>query len=179
MDGELWDVTDAAGIPIGRTHRRGDPGFPAGLFHIVSAVCVVRDDGLVLITQRAAVKDWALAWEFPAGSVLAGETSAEGAIRELHEETGLTASPETLTFVGRFTEESALLDLYVAHGLDTAVLALDPAEVADSEWVSLDTVRARYRAGIFAEPWVARLDALWPALVAAVRGAGAAAPPTR
>ena len=37
MDGELWDVTDAAGTPTGRTHRRGDPDFPDGMFHIVSA----------------------------------------------------------------------------------------------------------------------------------------------
>lgn len=173
MDGELWDVTDAAGIPLGITHRRGDPDFPAGRFHVVSSVCVVRDDGLVLVTQRAAVKDWALDWEFPAGSALAGETSRQAAVRELQEETGLRASGDALTFVGRFTEESALLDLYVAHDLDTAVLTLDPEEVADADWLPLDDVRVRYRAGDFAQPWVARLDTLWPALVAAVRRGGA------
>ena len=42
MGGELWDVTDAEGTPVGVTHRRGDPGFPAGRFHIVASVCVVR-----------------------------------------------------------------------------------------------------------------------------------------
>lgn len=169
MDGELWDVTDAAGRPVGMTHRRGDPGFPAGLFHVVSATCVAREDGLVLLTQRAAVKDWPLAWEFPAGSALAGETSAEAASRELLEETGLRAASDELVFVGRFTEESALLDLYVAHGVDVTSLALDPAEVRDCEWVSLDVVRHRYRAGVMAGPWVDRLDALWEPLAAAVR----------
>jgi len=170
VDGELWDVTDAAGVPLGMTHPRGDPDFPVGRFHVVPAVCVVRGDGLVLITQRSAEKDWALDWEFPAGSALAGETSREGAVRELREETGLHAVASALTFVGRFTEELALLDLYVAHGLDTDVLTLDSDEVADAAWVSLDTVRERYRAGVFAEPWVARLDALFPSLVSAVRG---------
>lgn len=170
MDGELWDVTDAAGIPLGMTHRRGDPDFPVGRYHVVSSVCAVRDDGRVLISQRAAVKDFALDWEFAAGSALAGETSREAAVRELREETGLRASGAGLAFVGRCVETSALFDVYVAHDVDPATLALDPDEVAASEWVTLDDVRVRYRAGEFAGPWVARLDALWPALVGAVRG---------
>lgn len=165
MDGELWDVTDAAGRPVGTTHRRGDLGFPAGRFHVVSATCVVRGDGLVLLTQRAAEKDWPLAWEFPAGSALAGETSAEAAARELLEETGLGVAPDSLVFVGRFTEESALLDLYVARGLDIGTLTLDPAEVLSSEWVTLDEVRQRCASGAMAGPWVERLEALWQALV--------------
>lgn len=169
MDGELWDVTDAAGRPVGTTHRRGDPGFPAGFFHVISATCVVREDRLVLLTQRAAAKDWPFAWEFPAGSALAGETSAEAASRELLEETGLRAAPAELVFVGRFTEESALLDLYVAHGVDTSSLALDPAEVRDCEWVPFESVRDRCRAGVMAGPWVERLEALWEPLTVAVR----------
>lgn len=173
MDDELWDVTDAEGTPIGRTHRRGDPVFPAGLFHVVSSVCAVRDDGRVLISQRAAVKDFALEWEFAAGSALTGETSREAAVRELREETGLRAPASSLAFVGRFVEQSALFDLYVAHDVDPATLVLDPAEVAAAEWVTLDDVRVRYPSE-FAAPWVARLDALWPGLVSAVRGDRAA-----
>lgn len=174
MDGELWDVTDASGRPVGITHRRGDPGFPPGLFHVVSAVCVVRHDGLVLVTQRAASKDWPLAWEFPAGSALAGETSAEAASRELFEETGLSTPPEALAFVGRFTEESALLDLYVARGIETEPLALDPAEVMASGWVTLDEVQRRCRSGLMAGPWVPRLATLWSPLLATVLGDDAA-----
>lgn len=174
MDGELWDVTDASGRPVGITHRRGDPGFPPGLFHVVSAVCVVRHDGLVLVTQRAASKDFPLSWEFPAGSALAGEVSAEAASRELFEETGLSAPPEALAFVGRFTEESALLDLYVARGIETDPLALDPAEVMASDWVTLDEVQRRCRAGLMAAPWAPRLATLWSPLLATVLGDDAA-----
>ena len=80
MDDELWDLLDGAGVPVGRTHRRGDPSFPEGLFHIVASVCVVRGDGLVLVTRRAAAKDWGLTWEFPAGSALTGESSEQAAV---------------------------------------------------------------------------------------------------
>jgi len=168
VEGELWDLVDAAGRPVGVTHRRGDPDFPVGRYHVVSSVCAVRADGRVLISQRAAVKDFALDWEFAAGSALAGETSREAAVRELREETGLGASADELLFVGRCVEASALFDLYVTHDVDPTALQLDPEEVAASQWVTLDQVRERYRAGEFAAPWVARLDELWPALTAAV-----------
>lgn len=85
---ELWDVTDVTGAAIGRLHRRADP-VPVGLFHIVASVCLVRGDGLVLMSCRSANKDWPLCWELPAGSILAGESSAEGASRELAEEVGV------------------------------------------------------------------------------------------
>ena len=157
MDAELWDVTDAAGTPTGRTHRRGDPDFPASLFHIVSSVCAVRPDGSVLMTRRAAVKDWGLFWELPAGSALAGETSAEAAVRELGEETGVHVRVDDLTLVGRVAEETALFDVYVAHLTADPVLALDPSEVCESEWASWDEVLRRCEAGTMAGPWVARL----------------------
>lgn len=168
MDGELWDLTDAAGTPIGRTHRRGDPDFPLGLFHVIAAVCVVRDDGLVLITQRAAVKDHPLAWEFPAGSALTGETSREAAVRELSEETGLRAGQEALEPVGRVVEQQALLDLYVVHGLQHLALELDPEEVADSAWVPLGEVFRRCEDGRMAGPWIDRLAILGETLAEAV-----------
>lgn len=170
MDGELWDLTDAAGIPIGRTHRRGDPDFPHGLFHVVSAVCVVRADGLVLITQRAATKDWPLSWEFPAGSALAGETSREAAARELHEETGLRVDADALERVGRVTEESALVDLYVAREVESRPLNLDPHEVSEAEWVPLEEVSRRCDDGRMAGPWIDRLASLRASLMRVVTG---------
>lgn len=160
MDGELWDVTDASGIPTGRTHRRGDAGFPPGMFHVVASVCVVRGDGLVLMTRRSEEKDWPLCWEFPAGSALAGETSAEGAVRELREETGVRVAVDDLRLVGRVVEESALFDLYLVHVTGDPALELDPAEVCESAWVPLDEARRRARAGETAGPWTPRLAQL-------------------
>lgn len=74
-DDELWDLRDVHGDLIGGTRRRGAMDWPSGAFHSVAGTCVVRDDGLVLVTLRAASKDHPLTWEFPAGSALAGETS--------------------------------------------------------------------------------------------------------
>ncbi|WP_109210838.1 MULTISPECIES: NUDIX hydrolase [Microbacterium] len=160
MDDELWDLTDAAGTSLGRTHRRGDPDFPAGLFHIVASVCVVREDGLVLMTRRAEAKDWGLTWEFPAGSALTGETSAQAAVRELREETGVQVGTSQLKLVGRLTERTALFDVYVVHVPGDPVLALDPAEVCESAWVPLAEALRRGADGEMAGPWTPRLEAL-------------------
>ncbi|MFB7886043.1 NUDIX domain-containing protein [Microbacterium sp. NPDC056057] len=169
MDDELWDLTDAAGTPIGRTHRRGDPTFPEGLFHIVASVCVVRGDGLVLLTRRAAGKDWSLTWEFPAGSALTGETSAQAAVRELHEETGVLVGTSDLGLVGRLTERTALFDVYIARVDGDPVLALDPAEVCESAWVPFAEALRRAAAGEMAGPWTPRLEQLGESLGALVR----------
>ncbi|MBF0815620.1 NUDIX hydrolase [Microbacterium paludicola] len=159
--GELWDLTDDRGRPVGRTHRRGIGEIPPGFFHIVSATCVYRPDGAVLITRRAAGKDYPLTWEFPAGSALAGETSVEAATRELREETGLSPDPARFRFVGRFPEPSALVDIYTAPFPDGSVLALDPEEVAEADWVTTDDVEHLRNLDAFAAPWLPRLDALW------------------
>ncbi|MDR2998427.1 MAG: NUDIX hydrolase [Microbacterium sp.] len=169
--GELWDVTDADGVPTGTTFERGTPGWPPpGGFHVIGSVCVRRDDGMLLLTQRSATKDCPLDWEFPGGSVLAGETSAEGAARELREETGVSPSAASLVFVGRFAEESALIDLYVAAVESDVVVTVDPVEVAASEWLAVDEVEARWRDGLMAPPWEPRLEALWEPLRAAIDG---------
>lgn len=161
---ELWDLTDESGAPLGITHRRSDP-VPAGAFHVVASVCVELSGGSVLMTRRAETKDWPLAWELPAGSALAGETSVEAASRELAEETGLRVAPEDLVLVGRVVEESALFDLYAARIADDDDLDLDPLEVCESEWVSVEELFRRAARSEMAGPWADRLDELGRDLV--------------
>lgn len=168
-DDERWDLTDVTGAPTGVVHRRGDP-MPAGAFHVVVAVCVHRADGLVLLTFRMPDKPYPSSWEFTAGSALAGESSREGAVRELAEETGIVTEPDALRFVGRHVEASALVDLYALRVPADVELRLQADEVAAAEWVTPDEVRRRLAAGVFAAPWPPRVDALGDELWRAVAG---------
>lgn len=96
---ELWDLYDKDRRPLGHTHQRGLP-VPPGAYHLAVIVVILNPKGEVLLTRRAPEKDacpgW---WENTGGSVLAGETSRQAIARELREETGLLADPETFTLL--------------------------------------------------------------------------------
>lgn len=169
--GEYWDVTDEDGVPTGDVHRRGSPGWPAGRFHVVAATCLLREDGAVLLTQRAAHKEFPLTWEFPGGSALAGESSEAAATRELREETGVIVPVATLKKVGRVTEASALIDLYVARTPVSCAVRADPSEVVGYQWARIGEVAQRLQGGMMAEPWTGRLRVLWNPLVEVLESA--------
>jgi len=171
-DDEWWDIVDAEGARTGDTFCRGAADWPTGRFHLIVAVCVQREDGAVLLTQRSGnKKEFPFEWEFPGGSALSGESSRDAARRELWEETGIDVPLSMLTFVGRFTEESALLDFYVAKQPCSAELTLQKSEVMAAEWVTPREVARRLRGAFMADPWVSRLDSLW---LPATRALGAA-----
>jgi isopentenyl-diphosphate delta-isomerase len=165
---EWWDLVDVDGNPTGRTHRRDDPGWPDGCFHVVSSTCAVRDDGRVLLTQRAVGKTFELSWEFPGGSALQGEPGPDAAARELREETGIALPVTAFALVGRHTEPEAHIDLYVVRCGADPRLHLDPVEVADARWVEFDAVGAWLREGRM-PAWTERMSTLLEPLRKAVR----------
>ena len=71
-----------------------------GEFHVVVNVLSVDRQGNILITKRHPKKPFGGKWEVTGGSVLAGETSLHGAVRELEEETGLHAAESELDYRG-------------------------------------------------------------------------------
>lgn len=90
---ELWDLYTEDRKPTGKTHIRGEE-LPDGLCHLVVHVWIKNSKGEYLISQRAASRPtYPLLWECVGGSVLTGETSLEGAIRETKEEVGIDLSP--------------------------------------------------------------------------------------
>ena len=106
---ELWDLCDDEGRPTGRLHRRGDP-LGEGEKHLCVHIWIRGDDGRYLITRRSPGKSMAGRWECTGGSVLAGEDSLAGALREVREETGLRLDPACGRRVLRFGGEHYICD---------------------------------------------------------------------
>ncbi|HMD63861.1 MAG TPA: NUDIX hydrolase [Stellaceae bacterium] len=76
--------SDRGGGPLGKEGRRY-PERP-----IVGVLAVVMREGRVLVVRRAN-PPMSSRWGFPGGVLELGETVAQGAMRELLEETGVTA----------------------------------------------------------------------------------------
>ena len=142
MSRETWDLLDESRQPLGRTHFRGDELEP-NTFHTVIEVFTFDPDGKLLLSRRHPDKKYPLLWEGTGGSILAGEMSREGAVRELQEELGLCVLPEQLRFVTTIKRETYFLDLYVytsERSIDLKQLSLQIDEVVDVRLEEWDTV---------------------------------------
>lgn len=88
---EIWDLYNVNRTVIGE-HIRGNE-LPANAYHLVVHVWIKNSQGKYLISQRAKSRSaFPLMWECVGGSVLKGESSLQGALRETQEEVGVTLS---------------------------------------------------------------------------------------
>lgn len=73
---------------------RVPPGPHDGLRHAAVAICVAPDHSFLLTLRAPKLRAHAGQWAFPGGRVDEGESAADAALREVHEELGLRAGPE-------------------------------------------------------------------------------------
>ncbi len=91
---EKWDLYTKYREKTGKEHIRGE-AIPDGFYHLVVHVWIRNRKGEYLISQRSANRPtFPLMWECVGGSVVKGESSIEGAIREVKEEVGLDLKEE-------------------------------------------------------------------------------------
>ena len=102
---ELWDAYDKTWNKIEGLTLVRDEAIPDGIYHLVCDVAVKHRDGSYLLMQRDSNKHYGGMWELSAGgSALKGETAFDCALRELREETGITAS--NLEEIGRVVQDA-------------------------------------------------------------------------
>lgn len=152
---EVWDLYTENRVKTGETHLRGTP-LPENRFHLVVHVWIVNSKGEYLIAQRAADRPSnPLMWECVGGSVVAGETSLEGAVREVREEVGINLSPEAGTLVDSAVRKKIggatfndLLDVWLfPFDGEIPLQHATTDEVADARWMTRNEIEALYRSG--------------------------------
>lgn len=91
---EKWDLYDK-NLNIVGEHIRGNK-ILGNVYHLVVHVWIKNSKGQFLISKRSANRTFnPLMWECIGGSVLKGEKSLEGALREVKEEIGLDLNPNS------------------------------------------------------------------------------------
>ena len=138
---EIWDCYDEKRKKIGKDIIREEQSFNEGEFHIVEEVWIINSKGEILLTQRSRnKKEFPLKWECTAGSILKGENTVDGAIREVHEEIGVTINKEELIYLEEKIDRKyhAIVDKWIVRkDVELKNLKFSDREVQDAKYVSI------------------------------------------
>lgn len=163
---ERLDIYDKNRIFTGRSIIRGEK-LNADEYVLVALVWITNSRGELLITLRSPEKEsWPNHWENTGGAVQAGETSLEGCVRELMEETGISAAASELTLINEHRGRNAFFDTYaIVKDVSVGDLRLQQGETADAQWVTVERFEEMCADGSVAEPIAGGYRRVKPALM--------------
>lgn len=156
-DAEIWDLYSENRELLGRDHIRGEQ-LPIDGYHLVVHVWIRNSKGEYLISQRSANRTrYPLMWECVGGSVLKGEDSLQGALREVKEEVGIDLEPDKghvlFTKVRKVMEGKIVNDIVDVWLFDyDGEVNLSNAttdEVAQVAWMNKEQIRELHEQKMF------------------------------
>lgn len=152
---EIFDIIDAQGNPTGETVTR-EKAHTDGIPHRTAHIWITRkrDERIEVLLQKRSMNKDSFPGKFDtssAGHIQAGDEPLESAIRELHEELGIKASPDQLEFAGTFPisfekefhgkmfrdKELAFVYIY-SRPVDIKEMILQTEEVESVQWFDLE-----------------------------------------
>ena len=158
-DAEIWDLYNENRELLGKDHIRGEQ-LPIDGYHLVVHVWIRNSKGEYLISQRSANRPtYPLVWECVGGSVVKGEDSLSGAIREAKEEVGIDLMPENGQVL--FTKTRKIIDGKIFNDtMDVWLFDYDGEvdlgnattdEVAQVAWMNREQIKELFDANMFVE----------------------------
>ena len=158
-DAEIWDLYDENRELLGKDHVRGEQ-LPIDGYHLVVHVWIRNSKGEYLIAQRTANRPtFPLVWECVDGSVIKGEDSLQGALREVKEEVGVDLLPEKGHVIlsdikkiefGKVVNKIVDVWLFEYDGeVDLSNATTD--EVEQVAWMSRSQIKELFDANMFVE----------------------------
>ncbi len=138
---EYWDIYDKNRIFQNRTIRRGD-SFRDGEYYVCCEVWLKNSKDELLITKRHPDKKAGGLWEFIGGGVLAGETTAQAAVREVKEEICIDIKETELLFLDELRQKNYFMDIYLVNkDIKPENIVLNENETVDAKWVSKEKLQ--------------------------------------
>ncbi|GAA2314694.1 hypothetical protein Scani_48300 [Streptomyces caniferus] len=124
------------------------------------AAAIVVHEGCVLMVRRR-VSEGQLSWQFPAGEVEPGEEREDAAVRETHEETGLTVMAVKLLGERVHPKTGRLMSYTACQMLGGTAHVADTEELAELAWVAHGDIPEYVPYGLF-EPVQEYLNGVMP-----------------
>ena len=150
MTKELWDLYDKDRNIVGKIHERGNE-IEDGYYHLVVHIWIMNKDGKYLISRRDKRREnYPLKLECQGGSVLKGETSLDGAIRETKEEVGidLTNIRGELIYTKIRSHFHDIMDVWLFnYDGDVDLSKATTNEVCEVMWVTKDEIKKVFDTG--------------------------------
>lgn len=149
---EVWDLYDENKNVTGKYCIRGEK-IPDNYYHLVVHIWIKNDKGEYLISQRSEKKDrYPLMWECSGGAVIKGETSIEGAIREVKEEVGIDLEEKNGKMVFSKIREfhngekfNDIMDVWLfKYNGEVDLKNATTDEVNDFKWMKKEEIRKMY-----------------------------------
>ena len=158
-DAEIWDLYNENRELLGKDHIRGEQ-LPIDGYHLVVHVWIRNSKGEYLISQRSANRPTnPLMWECVDGSVVKGEDSLQGVLREVKEEVEIDLLPEKGQVVlsdikkiefGKVVNKIVDVWLFDYDGeVDLGNATTD--EVAQVAWMNREQIKELFDANMFVE----------------------------
>lgn len=145
---EFWDIYDENKNKTGNLAERGVYKFKKGEYHIVVTAIILNMKNEILISKRADFKRYGGMWECNGGSVLAGETSLEGMLREIKEELGITFEKGEAYFYKELKRDKELPDFkdfwVFKKDIKDDEITLPDGEATEFKWVTIDEFAKMY-----------------------------------
>lgn len=151
---ELWDVLDENRQFTERVIKRSEWKInPNGSdYHLVVHIWIRNRAGEWLISKRTENKHFPLMWECTGGSVVSGEDSISGALREVREELGIHLDGNNGYLYKSIKREiyNDFCDVWVFnHDCDIDDVVFQEGETCDAMWASGDEILKMIDSGEF------------------------------
>ncbi len=138
---EIWDIYDENKKPTGRLAERGVYPFKENEFYIVVTGIILNSKNEILVSKRAAHKKFPFYSECNGGSILKGETSLQGMLRELKEELGLSFKENDAVFYKTIVrkDKNNFKDLWLfRRDIDAREITFPDGEATEAKWITID-----------------------------------------
>jgi mutator protein MutT len=148
---EVIDLYDNKKRKLNKTIIRGEGKLELGEYTSAVHVWIMNSNGEFLIQKRSnTMARHPGKWECPGGAIDAGETSLDGAIREVNEELGFKVSVDKIEFLLSYKKEHLFVDVWlVKDDININKLVLQEEEVSAARLASLKEINELIKRGEF------------------------------